>query len=50
MMEFLGGLWNGFVGFISILLPFGKGPKIWHLGPTGRWILHFVLLILPQTA
>jgi hypothetical protein len=46
MWNFLTGLWDGFVGFLSILLPFGKGASFWKFGPAVRWALHFVLLLV----
>jgi hypothetical protein len=46
MWNLLAGLWDGIIGFLSILLPFGKGAKFWRLGPGARWTLHFVLVFL----
>jgi len=46
MWNFLTAVWRGFIKFVAILLPFGKGAGTWRMGPGLRWALHVALLVL----
>jgi hypothetical protein len=45
MWNFLTRLWKGFIGLLSLLVPFGKSVKVWRLGPGARRALHIVLVV-----
>ena len=38
-------IWQGFIGVLAILLPFGKGLSFPRMGPGLRWTLHVIILI-----
>ncbi len=46
MLAIAQSIWDGLLGFFSLILPFGQNSFVRKMGPALRWTLHLILLAL----